>query len=185
MVASAKGLIGTSSAPAQVRGKRDRTLRVVTLNLAHGRGLAPNQALVESDVISSNLQETAGYLDDLDADIVGLQEVDKNCNWSGNCSQARRIAEHTQFSDYRLGVNNNRAGRYQLVYGNALLSQYPVQQYQNYPFSDSSIGGKGFLVAGVEVGDRTLTFCVVHLAPVGKRIRRRQIRKIIAALEDR
>ena len=58
MVASAKGLIGTSSAPAQVRGKRDRTLRVVTLNLAHGRGLAPNQALVESDVISSNLQET-------------------------------------------------------------------------------------------------------------------------------
>ncbi len=184
MVASAKGLIGTSNASGQVRAKKDKTLRVVTLNLAHGRGLAPNQALVESEVISGNLQETARYLDALDADIVGLQEVDKDCNWSGNCSQAKDIAHGGDFRHYRMGVNNRRAGRYQLVYGNALLSQYPVRQCQNYPFSDASIGGKGFLMADVEAGDRVLTVCIVHLAPVGKRARRSQVRSIIHALED-
>ena len=185
MVASAKGLIGTSTAPSRVRAKRDHSLRVVTLNIAHGRGLAPNQALVESDVISDNLHETARYLDALDADVVGLQEVDKNCNWSGNSSQVKYIAENGGFGEYRLGVNNCRAGRYQLVYGNALLSSYTVSQYQNYPFSDSSIGGKGYLVADIEVDDRILTLCVTHLAPVGKKARRRQVQHIISTLERR
>ena len=185
MVASAKGFIGASKAPAEVRAKGDQTLRVVTLNLAHGRGLAPNQALVESDVISSNLRETARYLDALEADIVGLQEVDKDCNWSGNCSQADDIAKRAGFREYKLGVNNHRAGRYQLVYGNALLSDLPVLECQNYPFSDSSIGGKGFLVADVKIGGRVLTVCVLHLAPVGKGARRRQVQNIIGALKNR
>lgn len=185
MVASAKGLIGTSTAPGRVRAKSEHTLRVVTLNVAHGRGLAPNQALVESEVISDNLRETAHYLDALNADLVGLQEIDKNCNWSGNSSQVKYIAENAGFDEYFLGVNNRRAGRYQLVYGNALLTNYEVLKYQNYPFSDSSIGGKGYLVADVEVDDRVLTLCVVHLAPVGKRARRRQVRHIISTLETR
>jgi len=184
MVASAKGLIGTSTAPTHVRAKRDQTLRVVTLNIAHGRGLAPNQALVESDVISSNLQETARYLDALGADVVGLQEVDKDCSWSGNSSQIKSIAQKTDFEEYLLGINNNRAGRFQLVYGNGLLSKYPVTDYQNYPFSTSAIGGKGYLVADIKVDGRVLTFCNVHLAPVGKRARRRQVRRIISTLGE-
>ena len=185
VAAAGCGLTGVSRAPVTTPAKSEHTLRIVSLNLAHGRGRAPNQALVQSDVISQNLDTTADYLEALEADVVGLQEVDKNCNWSGNHDQASSIAETAGFDDYRVGVNNRNAGWYQLVYGNAILSEYPIRDWQNHPFSESSsIGGKGFLVADIEVNDRVITFCVVHLAPVGWEVRERQVERIISALED-
>ena len=185
LFATAKGLMGTCRSPAQVKSKCDGTLRVVTLNLAHGRGLAPNQALVNSDVLSDNVNKTAHYLDSLDADIVGLQEVDKDCNWSGNLSQARSIAREAGFSHYRMGINNERSGRYQLIYGNAILSRFPIVRFENHPFSDWKVGGKGFLIADLDMGDRLLSVVVVHLAPVGNWIRKRQVRQLVGTLAGR
>ena len=59
------------------------SLRVVTLNLGHGRGTASHQALLKRMRIQSNLDGIASVLRQEGPDIVGLQEADAPSWWSG------------------------------------------------------------------------------------------------------
>ena len=52
------------------------SLRVLTLNVAHGRKDGKNQMLLSGETIRSNLVELGQLLDKAEADVVALQEAD-------------------------------------------------------------------------------------------------------------
>jgi len=51
--------------------------RIVTFNIAHGRGLSPFQGLHGRRRFQRNLQKISKLLDELKPDIVALQEIDE------------------------------------------------------------------------------------------------------------
>ena len=58
-------------------------VRVVTLNMAHGRKDGKNQMLLKGETIRGNLVELAALLDRAEADVIALQEADAESSWSG------------------------------------------------------------------------------------------------------
>ncbi len=157
---------------------------VMTYNIAHGRGTSLHQLLVREKTIRRNLQAVAAYVKAVSPDVLGLQEVDVDCNWSGNFNHAEFIAGCMGFSHCRFGVNNVNEGDYKLNYGNAVLSPHPIVRFENYPFGDARLGEKGFLVADVEVKGRAVTFAVAHLDFRTAKNRTRQVEKMIEVLKE-
>jgi len=172
-------------APDTVFKKPPEVIRFVTFNVAHGRGLALYQGLVDRDSIQSNLEELGEYLRRLDADVVGLQEIDQDCDWSGNINQLKVIAREAGYPYHRFGVNNRNGGDYRLFYGNAILSKHPIVEFENHPFGDAPVAEKGFLVADVDAGGRTVTCVVTHLDPIRESERKKQLARMVQVVEGR
>ena len=61
-----------------------KRLRIITLNIAHGRGITPIQGITSSRKIRVNLRKIASLLTTVDPDIVAFQEIDEKARWSGN-----------------------------------------------------------------------------------------------------
>ncbi|HXG66427.1 MAG TPA: endonuclease/exonuclease/phosphatase family protein, partial [Blastocatellia bacterium] len=97
------------------------TFRIVTYNAHSCRGL---DRRVRPERIAAVLRET-------DAHIIALQEVWSAEGQERGKDQLRLIAEALGL-EYRFGGNWNLNGG---VYGNALLSRWPVQTAQNYDIS--------------------------------------------------
>ena len=68
------------------------TLKVVTLNLAHGRKDGLNQLLKSAGAIYSNFEEIAVFLENAGADVVALQEADAPSFWSGSFHHVQLLA---------------------------------------------------------------------------------------------
>ena len=124
------------------------TLRLVSLNLAHGRLDSFHQLFVSSEQIKNNLKTVANFLIDADADIVALQETDGPSRWSGNFDHVDYLATQVDFNYYVRAENvNNFLGNY----GSAILSQRPITEAQGFVFQPSPpTTNKGFSVAQVE-----------------------------------
>ena len=63
---------------------RMQRIRLVTFNIAHGRGLMPLQGMTSARRIRMNLRRIARLLERLRPDIVALQEIDECSRWAGN-----------------------------------------------------------------------------------------------------
>lgn len=59
------------------------SLRIMTLNLAHGRGTAGHQATLSREQIAANLQKVADLIRRHRPDVLALQEADDPSVWSG------------------------------------------------------------------------------------------------------
>lgn len=113
------------AAPAQAHD-RPATLRVAVYNLHAGAG---------SDNVF-DLDRTAAAIDELDADVVGLQEVD--VHWSAR-SQWRDLATeladkldmHVFFGPI-YSLEPATPGEPRREYGNALLSKFPIERARNH-----------------------------------------------------
>ena len=130
--------------------------RLVTFNIAHGRGLSLYQGFHSAEVIESKLKKITKVLTDAEADIVAMQEVDESSFWNKNINLLDVIRTETPYHHSYIGINNTRSGQWNLSYGNALLSRHPIGTRHNQPFSESRLGGKGFMYAEVEIGNVSL-----------------------------
>ncbi len=159
--------------------------RILTFNIAHGRGLSPFQGLHGRRRFQRNLQKIAKLLDELKPDIVALQEIDENSRWSGSFDHLDYLNAIAGFPHAVFGVNNRRAGGYQLNYGNAILSRHPIVTWENVTFGTHKIGGKGFLYAEIDARGRLLPIVNLHLH-YGSRIRRfGQIAQLMGFLDGK
>jgi endonuclease/exonuclease/phosphatase family metal-dependent hydrolase len=127
------------------------TLRVLTYNIAHGRGPALGAENTDGGDAAEKrerLIRIGHEIQSLGVDLVFLQEVDFDCWWSGNMDQAAIIAEAAGF-DYVARQRNFDTGLHlfrRMDFGNALLSRLPLAEVARLrmpPYSELEL-----LVAG-------------------------------------
>jgi endonuclease/exonuclease/phosphatase family metal-dependent hydrolase len=160
-------------------------LRLVTFNIAHGRGLTPIQGLTSSRKVRLNLRRIAGLLARLDADVVALQEIDERSIWSGNFDHLDYLRAHAGFPHAVFGINNRRTGVMNLSYGNAILSRYPIVATETVVFGRGNVGEKGFLFTEIDVGGRIVPLVNLHLHFASRTKRLLQLDLLVAWLRGK
>jgi len=160
-------------------------LRIVTYNIAHGRGLQPIQGLTSRRRIRSILLRIAKLIQKLNPDVVALQEIDQDSMWAGNFDQLEFLREFTGFPHAVFGVNNRRAGLLKLNYGNAILSRHPIIEWENIAFGQRRLGEKGFLFAELDVLGRRVPIVNMHLHYGARSHRFRQVAQLMTYLNKK
>ncbi len=163
----------------------DEIFRLLTFNIAHGRGLSFYQGFSSEIKIRRNVTRIARLLRNSGASMVALQEVDEDSHWNRNLNLLRMIQEEAGYPYAEIGIHNRREGDRPLAYGNALLSKYPVHQWDNNPFGQATLGEKGFLYAVVDVGGHALPVINLHLDYRSRKRRIEQVEQIIAYICER
>ena len=157
--------------------------RLITFNIAHGRGLSLYQGFHSASAIETKLQRITRVLTDARADFVAMQEVDEESYWNKNINLLEAIRRETPYHYGYIGINNRREGPQNLNYGNALLSVHPIQSQQNQPFGTANLGGKGFMYAEIDVGHERIPIVNIHLDFRSRLRRVEQIDRVIEFLD--
>lgn len=160
-------------------------LRLLTFNIAHGRGLNPIQGLTSPRKLRANLRRIAALLERVAPDVVALQEIDERSRWAGNFDHLDYLRVHTRFPHSVFGINNRRSGLLNLCYGNALLSRHPIGSAETVVFGQRRLGEKGFLYVELEVGGRCVPLVNLHLHFGSRGQRLRQLEHLIAWLREK
>src|SRR5690606_38352006 len=165
-----------------------RALRVLTLNLAHGRADGWHQAFLSRSAIRANLDAVASVLKREAPDAVALQEADAPSMWSGRFDHVAYLAETTRLSWFTRCDHVQGLG---LKYGTALLARHRLREPLAVTFAPTPPTlSKGFVVATLEWTDhertvRPITAVSVHLDFARGAARRKQVRELLAVLEER
>lgn len=95
-------------------------IKVMTINMAHGRGDGKNQILQSNEVIKDNVTAIGRLIAREDAQIVALQEADAPSWWSGNYSHVNAVGTLGGMTSAMQGLNVDGLG---LQYGTAVITQ--------------------------------------------------------------
>jgi len=125
-----------------------QSLRVLSLNMAHGRKDSFSQFFVNEAQIRQNLAEIAEFLKRENADIVTLQEADAVSWWSGSFDHVALLAREAGYAWYTHAYHvDNSFG----TYGTAVLSRYPILHGYQVDFNPTPpTTRKGFTLAEIE-----------------------------------
>ncbi|MFS0864408.1 endonuclease/exonuclease/phosphatase family protein [Fredinandcohnia sp. 179-A 10B2 NHS] len=136
------------------------TIKVMTFNIHHGKGTDKKLELNRiKDVIYSS-----------GADIIGLNEVDKNFSKRSNYVDQIELLANELHYFYAFSPSLSKKSRkteYEYhQYGNALLSRYPLKHSQNHllNYLPRVIEGRSVLEAAIEVNEKILNVFVTHLS---------------------
>jgi endonuclease/exonuclease/phosphatase family metal-dependent hydrolase len=121
----------------------------------------------------------ARVLQEIDADIVGLQEVHSRPGASVESYQVKYLADVTGFE----AVAGTTMLKRDSEYGNVLLSRYPVLDVRRLDLSVPGREPRGALDAQIRHGDKTIRAIVSHLG-LGFIERRCQMKQLLAAIEN-
>ncbi|MBI4719246.1 MAG: endonuclease/exonuclease/phosphatase family protein [Planctomycetes bacterium] len=180
LVAFASQLAG-----AEEGGEAPDLLRVATLNLAHGRGLAPGQLGIPKCTFEANLDAVAVLLNRKRPEVIALQEADAASAWSGSFDHVAYLVTATQYPHVHHGVHLDAGlGAIKARYGTALLSALPLSACTKHPFAANQWHVKGFVTAEIDFAGRRLRLVSLHLDSGSKRLRQKQADEILAALRD-
>lgn len=125
-------------------------IKTMTYNIHHGEG---TDGVIDLDRIASVIQAES-------PDIVGLNEVDKLTNRSGNVDQAKYLADALGMY-YVFGKSINYGGG---EYGNAVLSKTPIDSHTVHLLSNESDGEqRTCLEVQTAISGTTINFFVTHL----------------------
>lgn len=160
--------------------------RLITFNIAHGRGLSLYQGFHSAKRIFKNLEKIADLLKATQVDVVALQEVDEASHWTKGINLMEYLQEKAGFPFAVMGVHNRRAHpKRPLAYGNALLSRFPILTTQTQAFGNAPLGEKGFLYAELDIHNTVVPLLNVHLDYRSRKRRLLQVEHLIQFLKDR
>ncbi|MFW2372038.1 MAG: endonuclease/exonuclease/phosphatase family protein [Gammaproteobacteria bacterium] len=165
-------------------------LKVLSLNIAHGRKDGFNQILISNKTIVNNLNDIASTLKQSDADIIALQEADGPSRWSGNINHVSELAKQ---ADYPWHCRSGHARSWLFDYGTALLSQGYFVEAIGHSFEPTPpTTTKGFILGQLawrphENSQTTILIDIisVHLDFSRKKVRQQQITEIVEVLKNR
>lgn len=161
-------------------------LRLLSLNLAHGRKNGTHQALQRARRIRANLDEIITLLRHREPDFVALQEADGPSLWSGSFNHVEYLAAGANFPHHFRGEHVRMA---KLSYGTALLSTHPLHDSRSHRFSATPpMLPKGFVLTNASVSGSPELFIdlvSVHLDFARKSVRLRQCEELIEHLQHR
>ena len=162
------------------------SLRIMTVNIAHGRGESFHQLLQDTDTTVANLDSIATLLRCSGVDIVALQEADGPSFWSGNFNHVDYLANNGAFSQSVQGMHVDGLG---LAYGTALMANLALNNPKAITFDPSlSPVPKGFVVSTVRWpgnADIEVDIVSVHLDFASAAVRRQQAAELIETLGRR
>jgi endonuclease/exonuclease/phosphatase family metal-dependent hydrolase len=101
------------------QSQKPGTIRVLSFNIHHGEGTDGKL----------DLERIAKVIQTSKADLVALQEVDRNTTRTGSVDQAALLAKLTNMH-HAFGANIKLQGG---EYGNAVLSRFPITKTKNHP----------------------------------------------------
>jgi endonuclease/exonuclease/phosphatase family metal-dependent hydrolase len=164
----------------------DTSLKVMTLNLAHGRGDGFHQLLQSTDTTIGNLDAITVMLNRVQPDVLAMQEADGPSFWSGNFDHVEYLAGQGPFS---WSVKGHHARGMGLTYGTALVSSIALHDPQAVTFNpELALTPKGFVVSTISwpgQPDIKLDIVSVHLDFSSESVRRQQASELIAVMQDR
>jgi endonuclease/exonuclease/phosphatase family metal-dependent hydrolase len=172
------GPAGISACPEP--GPPASALRLVSLNMAHGRGTAFHQSFEADDSFAPRLDALGAFLARVDPHIVALQEADGPSAWSGGLDHVQYIAGSASACAWTRGTHVHSqifGGR--LDYGTALLSQMPLDRGYATAFDVTPLDTKGFTEAAVPTAFGMVTVVSVHLDPAIETFREQQIDSLL------
>lgn len=173
--------------PTQAQGALgDDVIKVLSLNLGHGRNQSSNQMLVTTRQTRLNLDNIAQTLDRVEADVVALQEADGPSRWSGNFDHVEYLRSQSQLACSLLGGHSDS---WLATYGTALLARAELMDAVSVRFpATPPTNSKGFVMAEVQWetgGNRVpLTVVSVHLDFSRQSVRDEQVALLIDTLAD-
>ncbi len=127
----------------------------------------------------TDLDAIARVINDSKADIVALQEVDKNTVRSGNVDQAKVLAEKTGMNYHFFKAIDYGGGEY----GVAILSRYPISDIKSFPLPQIVAAENRVLgQVTLKIGDQDVIFANTHLDATGKHDNRNAQMKYIMDL---
>jgi endonuclease/exonuclease/phosphatase family metal-dependent hydrolase len=150
------------------RAPGSSTLRLLSLNMAHGRKDSFSQFFVSEADIRQNLDDIVEFLQRQNADVVTLQEADSPSWWSGDFDHVELLAREAGYDWY---THANHVDNLFGTYGTAVLSRFPITRGYRIDFNPTPpTTRKGFTLAEIEwnpgnTTDDSLTIDVlsVHL----------------------
>ena len=161
-------------------------MKVLTLNIAHGRRSGPHQLLQGRARIESNVDDVATVLRRERPHVVALQEADGPSFWSGRFDHVRHLAERAGFAH---AVRGDHARALEVRYGTALLSMLPLSDAVSVTFPPVPLRfPKGYVVSTVtwpNDGGLQVDVVSVHLDFARPSVRRRQVAQVIKRLRQR
>ena len=163
----------TSSAAAQ------QTPTVLTYNIHHGAG-------ADDDL---SLDRVARVVKDSGADVIGLQEVDRNYDARSDFVDqaawlAKRLGMHVVYGA-NLSLDPPRSGAPRRQYGTAILSRFPVVEAHNTRLPRPRDGEqRGLLEADINVEGTSVRVLTTHLEHTSQTERLAQAEAINGVIED-
>ena len=162
------------------------SIKLMTLNIAHGRKDGGHQMFQKTATIKSNLDDIAAVLRREKPDVVALQEADGPSVWSGKFNHVEYLAKAAEIP-YFVRAENVKGMK--LSYGTALLSMLPLQDSVSFTFAPSPpTFSKGFVVSTISLpGEPSFKIDIVsvHLDFSRKSVRKAQVEEMISKLEGR
>jgi endonuclease/exonuclease/phosphatase family metal-dependent hydrolase len=157
------------------------TLRVMTLNLAHGRGRALTQTNARpTRWYQRNLDTIAEVLRREQPTIVALQEAELGSRWAGGFDHVRYLAERSDLPHLHATPHMNEPPRYR--YGTALLSARPLRAPAGGTFVSGGRWHKGWTEASITTSVGRIRFVSVHLDFARAQRRALQVQELTRAL---
>ena len=130
------------------REPRRSTLRLLSLNMAHGRKDSFSQIFVNEADIRQNLDDIIEFLKRQNADVVTLQEADSPSWWSGDFDHVELLAREAGYTWY---THANHVDNMFGTYGTAVLSRFPITRGYRIDFNPTPpTTRKGFTLAEIK-----------------------------------
>ncbi len=176
---------GKSATSVTSANRRASTLKVMTLNIAHGRSTGFHQLLQSRSTVVRNLDQIREVLGREMPHLLALQEADGPSFWSGNFNHVNYLADRQFFYQ----VRGEHADRMKLSYGTALLSNLKLENPLAITFAPAvAAAPKGFVVATIDwPGQRVTEVDVVsvHLAALRRSLRKEQATELARIIAER
>lgn len=134
-------------------------IKVMTFNIHHGKG-------IDKQV---DLSRIAEVIEKSDADIIGLNEVDKHFSqrslFEDQTSWLAKQLNKEHFFSPSLSIKSKNSTMVR-QYGNALLSRYPIVKKEGHLFDYISglIEGRSLLNATIQINKQFIQIMVTHLS---------------------
>ena len=186
--------VASGAEPREVRGgvdaraapPADGILRVMSLNIAHGRGTALHQFLCERPELERNLDACAEMIRRERAHLVLLQEADGPSSWSGSFDHVEHLARRSCLGWHARGKHVDGLT---ISYGTAMISALEFRDPVacTFPMSPPTLS-KGYLVATLDWPGRPgveVDIVSVHLDFSRGGVRKTQVTEMIAGLSGR
>ena len=157
------------------------SIRVLSLNIGHGRGAQLHQILVGKKGVVKNIDRIAQEILLQKSDIVGLQEIDGPSIWSGAINHNQRISQESSLAYAFRGTHVRMPN---LDYGTAILSRYPFTHTDSKTFTPAPpLPNKGFVWADISVQNQLIRVVSLHLDFARASVRKKQLEEVSHVLE--